>query len=312
MVSGADRDETDFPGRKTQALFTITRHAREMLRVARRRVATAAGREPTFPALLRLSLPGSLAAWEAAGFARNGDEDDIALSIGGVDLGVGGGDAVRLPSWGWRDGPRTRRVASSTDHPPCWGGMESDHFIEVNVAGVATSIDDLDDTENAEHQAVRASVAVPHPNGALGLYSLCVTTPDFEGTISALQQSGLALRRVRRPDDATSGGRPMAFFKFGAPPGRDVILELVGPGTSDDAAKAMEHMGFSMGEHAMIAGLVVEVPSISPIARLLGIQLLGAERDAAQGHGRRIAPLKHKAAGLPLPLAFITPSTGSQ
>jgi hypothetical protein len=134
---------------------------------------------------------------------------------------------------------------------------------------------------------------VPHPNGALGLYSLCVTTPDFEGTISALQQSGLALRRVRRPDDATSGGRPMAFFKFGAPPGRDVILELVGPGASDGAAKAMEHMGFSMGEHAMIAGLVVEVPSISPIARLLGLQLLGAERDAAQGHGRRIAPLKH-------------------
>jgi hypothetical protein len=126
--------------------------------------------------------------------------------------------------------------------------------------------------------AVRASVAVPHPNGALGLYSLCVTTPDFEGTISALQQSGLALRRVRRPDDAASGGRPMAFFKFGAPPGRDVILELVGPGTSDDAAKAMEHMGFSMGEHAMIAGLVVEVPSISPIARLLGIQLPSATR----------------------------------
>jgi len=290
----------------------MSRFTREMLRVARRRVATAAGREPTFPALLRLSLPGSLAAWEAAGFARNGDDDDIALSIGGVDLGVGGGDAVRLPSWGWRDGPRTRRVTSSADHPPCWGGMGSDHFIEVNVAGVATSIDDLDDTENAEHQAVRASVAVPHPNGALGLYSMCVTTPDFEGTISALQQSGLALRRVRRPDDATSGGRPMAFFKFGAPPGRDVILELVGPCTSDGAAKAMEHMGFSMGEHAMIAGLVVEVPSISPIARLLGLQLLGAERDAAQGHGRRIALLKHKAAGLPLPLAFITPSTGSQ
>ena len=291
-----------------------------MLRVAGRRVATAAGRESTFPALLRLSLPGSLAAWEAAGFARNGDDDDMALSIGGVDLGVGGGDAVRLPSWGWRDGPRTRRVASSTDHPLCWGGMESDHFTEVNVAGVATSIDDLDDTEHAELQALRANVAVSHPNGALGLYSLCVTTPDFEGTISALQQSGLALRRVRRPDDAAwpiSCGLPVAFFKFGAPPGRDVILELVGPGTSGGAAKAMEHMGLSMGEHALIAGLVVEVPSISPIsdsispiASSLGLQLLGAERDAAQGHGRRIAPLKHKAVGLPLPLAFITPSTG--
>ena len=292
-----------------------------MLRGARRRITSgAAGREPTFPQLLRLSLPGSLAAWEAAGFARNGDDDDMALSIGGVDLGVGGGDAVRLPSWGWRDGPRTRRVASSTDHPLCWGGMESDHFTEVNVAGVATSIDDLDDTEHAELQALRANVAVSHPNGALGLYSLCVTTPDFEGTISALQQSGLALRRVRRPDDAAwpiSCGLPVAFFKFGAPPGRDVILELVGPGTSGGTAKAMEHMGLSMGEHALIAGLVVEVPSISPIsdsispiASSLGLQLLGAERDAAQGHGRRIAPLKHKAVGLPLPLAFITPSTG--
>ena len=31
--------------------------------------------------------------------------------------------------------------------------------------------------------------------------------------------------------------------------------------------------------------------------------------ETAQGGGRRIAPLKHKAAGLPLPLAFITPST---
>ena len=125
----------------------------------------------------------------------------------------------------------------------------------------------------------------------------------------------LDLRRVRKASDPASPlsrGLSMAFFKFGAPPGRDVILELVGPGTSDapvGATVAAERAGFPVSEHASIAGMVVEVPSIAPLASLLGSDLIGEERDAAQGGGRRIAPLKHKAAGLPLPLAFITPST---
>ena len=185
-------------------------------------------------------------------------------------------------------------------------------------------LDDLSDEEHMQHIGARASLARPHPNGAIGIYSVCVTTPDFDGTIAAFQANGLSLRRVRRADDpasALSRGLSMAFFKFGAPPGRDVILELVAPppapasSSAGDAAVspavAIERAGFPVGPQATIAGLVVEVPSIAPLVSLLGPELLGAERDAAQGHGRRIAPLKHKAAGLPLPLAFITPSTGA-
>ena len=73
----------------------------------------------------------------------------------------------------------------------------------------------------------------------------------------------------------------------------------------------MERAGFPSGDQAVIAGLVVEVPSIQPLAALLGPSVLGEERAAAQGGGRRIAPLRHEAAGLPLPLAFITPSTSA-
>ena len=101
-----------------------------------------------------------------------------------------------------------------------------------------------------------------------------------------------------------------------APPGRDVILELVGPavapqGALVDDAVAIERAGFAVGERSTIAGMVVEVPSIDALESLHDAGLLGAERPAAQGHGRRIATLKHKKAGLPLPLAFITPSTRS-
>ena len=276
-----------------------------------RSLVTIAARKPTFPQLLRLKLPGALSAWEAAGFARNGDADDYALSIGGVDVGIGSSGPS---SWGWRDGPRTRG-GSLEPTPAFWEDVIANHFTELAVGGVQTSIDDLDTEEHEEAMEARASVATPHPNGALGIYSVCVTTPNFDATIETLQEAGLDLRRVRKASDPASPlsrGLSMAFFKFGAPPGRDVILELVGPGTSDapvGATVAAERAGFPVSEHASIAGMVVEVPSIAPLASLLGSDLIGEERDAAQGGGRRIAPLKHKAAGLPLPLAFITPST---
>ena len=270
-------------------------------------------RPKTFPQLLRLKLPGKLSAWEQAGFARNADVDDFALSIGAVDVAIG---STGLSAWGWRDGPRTRDGVPERD-PPCWDGLAADNFAEVAIDSIQTSIDDLDAAEHLEHTEAQWRASTTHPNGALGIYSVCVTTPTFDATVEAFEQAGLQLRRVRKASDpasALSRGLSMAFFKFGAPPGRDVILELVGPGTSDaavGAAVAVERAGFAVGEGATIAGMVVEVPAIAPLASLLGPSLLGEERDAAQGHGRRIAPLKHKAAGLPIPLAFITPSTGA-
>lgn len=281
-----------------------------------RQFTTAAARKPTFPQLLRLKLPGALSAWETAGFVRNGDADDYALSIGGVDVGIG--DSLVSSSWGWRDGPLTRQRLDKT--PRCWDGFLKDALetsTEVEICGVRTAIDDIDAAEHEELLDFRASVSTAHPNGAVGIYSVCVTTPDFDGTLRAFEESGLELRRVRKIEDPASPlsrGLSMAFFKFGAPPGRDVILELVGPGASESAVAATvatERAGFPVSEHATIAGMVVEVPSIAPLASLLGPTLLSDERPAAQGGGRRIATFKHKLAGLPLPLAFITPSESS-
>ena len=280
-----------------------------------RAFATAAARPPTFPQLLRLKLPGALAAWEAAGFARNGDADDFALSIGGVEVGIGSDSPS---SWGWRDGPRTRHAAPIDVSPSCWDGMDADHFVDVTIGGVRTAIDDLEAAELEAHLDAQSHAALPHPNGALGIYSVCVTTPTFDATIRDFEEAGLELRRVRKASDpasALSRGLSMAFFKFGTGR-RDVILELVGPATTEGApvgaSVAVERAGFPVGDQATIAGMVVEVPAIAPLARLLGPELLGEERAAAQGRGRRIAPLRHRKAGLPLPLAYITPSVGSE
>ena len=284
-----------------------------MLRSSIRRHAAAAANRATLPQLLRLSLPGSLAAWEAAGFARNGDADDYSLSIGGVNVGV----CSSRSSWGWRDGPRTRGWPGSPNEaePPHWAGLKGEGFTESVIDGVHTAIDDLDDMEYEEHIASLASAATAHPNGAVGIYSVCVTTPHFDATIQAFTTAGLDLRRLRGDNDPASPlsrGLSMAFFKFGTP-GRNVILELIGPGKSEMATEASvtaERVGFAVGDESTIAGMVVEVPSIAPLATVIGASHITKERAAAQGHGRRIATLKHEAIGLPLPIAFITPSEG--
>jgi len=254
------------------------------------------------PQLLRLALPGALSAWEAAGFARNNDPDDIAFQIGGVAIGVpGGADA----SWGWRDGPQSRE---GVDRPPShWAELGAAGFTEVDVQGIATSIDNMNAAEHTEYVEEREAVAMPHPNGALSLYSVCVTTPDLDSTIAAFEAAGLDLRRVRKPHEpgsSVSKGLQMAFFKFGTPPHRDVILELIAPG---GGAGAPLPGGFPLKpDGACIAGLVVRVAALAPVAELLGPELLGRERDAVQGKGMRIATLNHAKCGLPLPLAFMS------
>ena len=82
-----------------------------------RRLLATAARRPTFPQLLRLKLPGTLSAWADAGFARNGDADDMALGLGGVDVGIGSSDCIA--SWGWRDGREARGVESEPAEWPC-------------------------------------------------------------------------------------------------------------------------------------------------------------------------------------------------
>jgi hypothetical protein len=147
-----------------------------------------------------------------------------------------------------------------------------------DVAG--TELDGLP-TEATEAQPPQPA---SHPNGALRIDHIVVFTPGLARTNAALQQSGLALRRIREPGEP---GPPVrqAFFRLG-----EVILEVV------ESAQAAEGA-------ARFWGLTVCVADIDACAALLG-ERLGEVRDAVQP-GRRIATVGREA-GLGLPLALIS------
>jgi hypothetical protein len=129
--------------------------------------------------------------------------------------------------------------------------------------------------------------AAAHPNGALAIDHVVVTTPDFDRTAGALADAGLELRRTRETDRGRQG-----FRRLGA-----TILELVeAPGTEDPSAPAR------------FWGLVVVVPDLEALARRLGSQL-GSARAAVQP-GRQIATLR-SSAGVGPAVAFMTPEPGA-
>lgn len=122
-----------------------------------------------------------------------------------------------------------------------------------------------------------------HPNGAQRLDHVVVRTPSLDRTVAALDDAGLALRRTR---DAGPGVR-QGFVWIG-----DTILELVESPGGDPAGPAT------------FWGLVVVVADIERAVAVAG-DALGEVRDAVQP-GRRIATVR-EAAGIGLPLAFMTP-----
>lgn len=127
--------------------------------------------------------------------------------------------------------------------------------------------------------------APPHPNGALSIDHVVVTTADLERTLAALADAGFDLRR-RREAETPSGIVHQAFYRVG-----ETVLEVV-------AAP-----GAPAGPTAFW-GLVFTVADLDACARLLGGRL-GSARDAVQP-GRRIATVRREA-GLGLPVALMTP-----
>jgi hypothetical protein len=119
-----------------------------------------------------------------------------------------------------------------------------------------------------------------HPNGAIRIDHVVATTRDLERTSAALEAAGVRLRRVRE-----AGENRQAFFRLG-----EVILELVGGPRIHTAPRFW--------------GIVFVVEDLDGCADLLG-ERLGDVHDAVQP-GRRIASVRREA-GLPLPVAFITP-----
>lgn len=125
-----------------------------------------------------------------------------------------------------------------------------------------------------------------HPNGALGLDHLVVTTSEPERTTRALAGIGMTPRRELRglPE---RGETTFRFFLMGTS-----LLELVGPVGGDP--------------HARFAGLAFVVRNLDGLADRLGDRL-GEVHDAIQP-GRRIASVPREI-GLPVRVAFMTPRT---
>ena len=124
-----------------------------------------------------------------------------------------------------------------------------------------------------------------HPNGVTELDHLVLMTPDIGRTTTAIEATGLELRRTR---DTDQYGPPFrqTFFKLG-----DVVLEVIGP---------VEPMG---DKPTRFYGLAFTVADLDATAAFLGDRLHPA-KDAVQP-GRRIATLDRNA-GSSVPLAFMS------
>jgi hypothetical protein len=192
------------------------------------------------PTLVELSLADPPSAWAELGFAVDGD----TVALGGVSLTLG------APGRG---------------------------IVSWSLAGVADPgyIDGL-----PTRVVAPGAQPVTHPNGAIGLDHVVVTTPDFDRTSAALADAGMPLRRVR------DVGFRQGFRRLG--PG---ILELV---EARDAPPGP----------ARFWGLVIVVSDLDALARRLGDRL-GAIKPAVQA-GRHIATLRREA-GLGQAVAVMDP-----
>jgi len=129
-------------------------------------------------------------AWEAAGFAVDGDG---TCRIGSVRVRLMGRDGgKRILGWSLRGAPPARLADGSLDGLPT--------------------------TDSDEPPAAPAT----HPNGATHIDHVVLLSPDLARTTAALETIGLASRGERVSD---TYGAPMrqVFFRLG-----EVILELVG------------------------------------------------------------------------------------
>jgi hypothetical protein len=201
----------------------------------------------------------------------------------GAELSAGGG-AELSALWLADDPERWRALGFSVPDQTCeLGGVtlrlgsEGQGIVAWSLMGIEADVDGL-----SFRPASGATQSATHPNGALGLDHVVVTTPDFDRTAAALEAAQIPLRRVT----TGRGDARMGFRRLGP-----AILELV------------ERPGPGRGP-ARFWGLVVTVTDLDELAERLA-ERLGSIHDAVQP-GRRIATLD-KSAGLGQPVAFMSP-----
>jgi hypothetical protein len=166
-----------------------------------------------------------------------------------------------------------RFVPVAPGGPP---GMRALGFLMVS----ATSIDGI-----AVHEAdPPAPSQGEHPNGAHLVDHVVVMTPDLDRTSAAVVAAlGIERRRVRDAGRGVTQG----FFRTG-----EVIVEIV------------QSPHVPEGD-AALWGLVFVVDDLDAVCEQLGPDLVGLPRAAVQP-GRFIASVREPAAGLGVPLAFMS------
>ena len=125
-----------------------------------------------------LTVADEPAAWEALGFAVEGDVcvlGDVRIRLAGPHAGE------RLVGWSLRE------------------------VGELDLDGLVTA-----------HSERPPPVAMPtHPNGVAAIDHVVAMTPALDRTVTALKRAGLDLRRIR--EQPTPAGAPrQAFFRLGA------------------------------------------------------------------------------------------------
>lgn len=151
------------------------------------------------------------------------------------------------------------------------------------VTGVETDLDGLRCIP-----AEPAAPATPQPNNVTGLDHVVGLTRDLELTGRALSAAGIEARRTRDVPDADPPRRQVFHVLDTA------LLELMGPTQGSGAAGT-----------ARLWGLAFVSSDLEDTVDALGL-LAGEVRDAVQP-GRRIATLRHQAAGLTIPTVLMSP-----
>jgi hypothetical protein len=130
------------------------------------------------PTIDELTVADAASAWDAVGFAVEGDTcvvGDVRIRLAGLDGGKGLG--------GW------------------------------SLRGVET--DELDGLPTRRSDRPAPEEAPAHPNGVTAIDHVVAITPALDRTVSAMQRAGLDLRRIR--EEPTPAGAPrQAFFRLGA------------------------------------------------------------------------------------------------
>ncbi|MFV1990418.1 MAG: glyoxalase [Acidimicrobiales bacterium] len=204
------------------------------------------GRSPVV--LVQLEMADAASLWEGIGFSVFSDQIRVGSTL--LDLGAGG---AGITGWGL-------------------SGTDAVSLIEKRE-GIPTSVMRSPTTKDQ----------TPHPNTAVQIDHVVLTTQNLTRTQHSLEAAGLTLRRTRQADASTV----QCFYRMG-----EVILEVVGdPRQALDAAAALW-------------GLICTVSDLSAAAKSMPGKL-GQEKPAVQS-GRDIA-IVSKSAGLSVPCGFLSP-----